>query len=324
VVNFSRPVLDQPRILSTVTRTYFSATSRLVVRRDVFQALHVVSGVRIWGSKIVGMVQQKRGALGLPYAWARRVSPVGEAPTGNHPKGVYGTDTNVPSLAVRRKKAVSGLTFGVGSRSRKLTSPYQRCDGKRPCMTCVNGKGDYECTYEPRQRSHHTNAGTLPISRQTASRHLSARTLPSKPAAIGFPFSESPTRPSLGTPRLARSNSSESTSSLPPPPPLASYERPLAPSSRVHGEIALGPSSDVSNVQDIHPTTESAPHPTVSSFTVLPSIHFRRIPWPLPVPLSLIPPERVQISSNAGGDLDMTLYVLFRFLNSHLVMGTKP
>ena len=52
------------------------------------------------------------------------------------------------------------------------------------------------------------------------------------------------------------------------------------------------------------------PSPTVSPFT---SIHFRTMPWPLQIPLSLIPPEYVEISPVARNDLDMTLYVLFGF-----------
>ena len=182
-----------------------------------------------------------------------------------------------------------------------------------------------ECAYEPRQRSHRVNSGTLPIPCETAShRHpLNVRPIPSTPPAAGFSFSEPLTNLSLSAPHLTWSNPSESASSPSPPSPLAHFEWPLASSSRVHGEIAVVPSSDVSVTQDIHSTTERIPHPIASTFTILPSIQFRRIPRPLPVPPSLIPQGRVQISSNAEGDLDMTLYVLFRFLNSHPVVGTK-
>ena len=181
-------------------------------------------------------------------------------------------------------------------------------------MTCVKGERDDRCTYEPRQRAHRTNASALQISREPVSRshHLGVRTSPPKPPVIEFSSFESPIRPSLGTPRFTWSNSSESASSLLPPPSLTPHERPLEPSSSVRGEVALDPSPDLV-VQDIHSTTECVPRPTVSSFTVLPSIHFRRIPRLLPVPFSLIPPERVQISSNAGDDLNMTLCVFFGF-----------
>jgi len=52
------------------------------------------------------------------------------------------------------------------------------------------------------------------------------------------------------------------------------------------------------------------------TFVVLPSIHFRTIPWPPQIRLLLIPPERVQISPIAGSDLDMVLYVPFGFRTS--------
>ena len=45
---------------------------------------------------------------------------------------------------------------------------------------------------------------------------------------------------------------------------------------------------------------------------ILPSTHFQTIPRPLRVPLSLIPPEHMQVSSIAENDLDMTLCVFFR------------
>ena len=192
--------------------------------------------------------------------------------------------------ATRHRKAVSVLMFKVGFMLRGLIPLHQRCDGKRPCATCVNGERGAECTYEPRRRSLRASASAPPAPRETASHPL-----PSKPLTTGFTSSEPLTHPLLGTPLLTLSNSSEPASSL--PPPLALYEGPQAPSS------------DVSIVRHTYNTEGCAPRPTVS-FTVLPSIHFRAIHRPLHVPLSLIPPERVQISPIAGGDLDMTLCVL--------------
>ena len=205
----------------------------------------------------------------------------------------------------------SKLDLGTG-----LTSSDQRCDGKRPCTTCVSGESGDGCTYEPWRRSYRVGAGVLPASHDTPSRPLSVQTLPSKPPAAGLSFSEPVTRP-LDLPLLTWPNPSKSTCFLLPPPSPTPYERALVPSSHLRGEIELDPSSDVSVVQDTHDTTECVPCPLVSYFTVLPSIHFRAIPRLLQVPLSLIPPERVQVSSIAGNDLDMTLYVLFRLLNSH-------
>ena len=181
--------------------------------------------------------------------------------------------------------------------------------------------------YEPWQRPRRAEAVALPVSRGIASHRLSISTLPSRPPSIGFSFSESLARPRDVSP-LTSLNSSESASSLsplpPPPPPLAPYEQPQTPSSYLRSVVELGPSSDVAVVRRTCGAMECAPRPTVSSFTVLPSIHFRTIPRPLQVPLLLIPPERVQISPIAGGDLDMTLCVLFRFLGFHRVVGTKP
>jgi len=238
---------------------------------------------------------KKRG-IGSTLRMGQACVPCWSVAASSLLKGACETDTNtLLPLAARRRKAVSGLAFKVGPRLRRLTSPNQRCDGKRPCMTCVNGEGGDGCTYEPRQRSHRTNASALPISRETESHPPSIRTLPSQPPATRFLFSEPLTCPSLGIPLLTLSNSSGSTFSLLPPPPPR-----LAPSSHARGEIVLGPSSDFSVVRHTHDTTECVLRPTVSSFTVLPSIHFQTVPWPLQIPLSLILPERMQISSVAG------------------------
>ena len=201
-------------------------------------------------------------------------------------------------------------------RGPRLTSPHQRCDGKRPCIACVRGGKDAECTNELWQGHHHTKTKALPVPRDTRSPQS---TLHSTVPAIGPSFSVFLTPPPSDVSLLAWSNSSDSTH--PPPPTLTPRELPLAPTtrpsrgtpSRRHAGIVHGPSSDAPAPLNLHDTTESVPRPTASSFTVLPSIHFRVIPPPLQVPLSLIPPERVQISPIAGGDLDMPLCVLFGF-----------
>ena len=179
----------------------------------------------------------------------------------------------------------------------------------------VSGAG---CTYKLWQPSRRASTKTLPISRDSV--FPSIRALPLQTPPDEFPFSECLTRRSPNTPLLTWSNSSESTSSLSPPP--ARCERPLTPTtqlpwgfiSRPQGGIGLAPSSDALVAQKVYDTTECDPPHTVSSFTVLPSVLFRTIPRPLPVPLSLVPPEHIQISPVAGGDLDMTLYVVVVFL----------
>ena len=141
------------------------------------------------------------------------------------------------------------------------------------------------------------------------------------PRSVGF--SGSPVGPV--SPLLTRSDSNESSFFLFPAP----CERPSSPTaqipwespSRTYNQMGLGPLSGVSAVQDTHGTTERVPPLTGSSFTILPSIHFRTIPWPLRIPLSFIPPEHAQVSSVARSDLDMTLCVCFRFLEFHRSWG---
>ena len=174
------------------------------------------------------------------------------------------------------------------------------------------GEDDVRCTYEPGQRSPRISANALSVSRHRASRSRGARLLPFRTSIDGSPPSEPLESPSSDGPLITCQNPSEFASSLPPPQALAPCEQPPTSPPRVHNGVVLRPSSDVSAARHIHATTEYLPRSTVSSFTVLPSIHFRTIPRPLRVPLSLIPPERVQVSSVAEGDLDMTLYVFPR------------
>ena len=180
---------------------------------------------------------------------------------------------------------IRSLVQGTGAH---LTSPQQRCDGKRPCTTCVNGERDAGCTYEPRPRSRRASANAPLFPRNHSPRPLSIRTLPSRPSTIGVLFSEE-TLPSLGSPLLAWSKSSGSDPPLPeplthpsgvtlfalsnhresapspyPPPPLAPHKRSLAPSSHVHSAGSLGPSSVVPAALGAYDTAECVPHPDVS------------------------------------------------------------
>jgi len=261
---------------------------------------------------------KKRG-IGTTLRMGQACVPCRSVFAGGFPKGVCVTDlSTLLSLVVRRKKIVS-VTFKV--RSRGLTSPHQRCDGKQPCTTCVNGERDAGCTYEPRQESRRSSTKVL-SARDGAVRPQIARALPSKASANMFSLSEPLIRSPFGVPQPTWSGSGKPGPSLTPLP--TPCERPLTPSPRVRRERMLGPLSDVSTMRNIPDTTERVPRPVVSSFTVLPSIHFRTIPLPLQLPLSLIQPERVQVSPIAGGDLGMTLYVLSRIPKFHRVVGTKP
>lgn len=74
-------------------------------------------------------------------------------------------------------------------------------------------------------------------------------------------------------------------------------------------KVASAPLSDGSVAADALGVTECPLRPTATSFAILPSISFQTVPRPLRIPLSLVPPERVQVSWVSGSDLDMTLYV---------------
>ena len=217
------------------------------------------------------------------------VCPLSVSQAGDLSKGPRWTDTktilSIAFLALRRRKIVSSHIFKVESRERGLTSPHQRCDGKRPCMACVKGGRDAGCTYEPGQPSRRTSNKLLSVSRNGSYCPPSTRTSPLQASTNGCSFLEFLTCPPSKTPLLNLSNSGESASDVPMP--------------RSHGERAL--------VRKTRYSSELTPPPTVSSFTVLPSIHFRTIPRPSRVPLSLVPPEHVRISSTARSDLDMIL-----------------
>ena len=219
------------------------------------------------------------------------------------------------SLTTRQRKRVSRTYFSTtGSRERGLTPLYQKCDANQPCTACVDRDSSAECTYELRQRSHPAGTGMF-FAAQTSP--------PNVPDLLSQAFTHVPsngrTSPPRDLPLITWSVSSESASSrsqsLAPcgRPPTPTMQSPQDFSPHIYDEIPLGPSPDVSITQKAHDTAKYIPRPIVSSFTVLPSIHFQPIPRPLRPPFSLIPPERVQVSSVAESDLEMTLYVFSRF-----------
>ena len=177
----------------------------------------------------------------------------------------------------------------------------------------MNGGRGAGCIYELRQQP---SIDIPSVSHDSTSGSPRSRVLPSQTSANGT------SKPPISPPSdLPLPNSSEPNSFFSTPP--APCERPSTPATQlpwelspcIRNEIALGPPSNVSVVQKIHDTVECIPRSVASSFTILPSIHFRTIPRPLRVPLSLIPPEHVQISCIAGNDLDMTLYVFLQLQN---------
>jgi len=167
-----------------------------------------------------------------------------------------------------------------------------------------------ECVYEPRQPSRPSDANVFLVPRGNASDPLGISASPHQTPANGFLFHEPPIDPQSNTAVPARSDSNESASPLSlslvlceRQPSKSTVRLPRELSSPPHNEIVPPPSSETSVVYDAE---ECASRPVRSPFTILPSIHFSKIPRPLRMPLSLIPPERVQVSCVSWSDLDMT------------------
>ncbi|KAF9642933.1 hypothetical protein BDM02DRAFT_3264295 [Thelephora ganbajun] len=203
------------------------------------------------------------------------------------------------------KKRGPGSILRMGQACIPCRQRKTKCDAKKPCTKCVSMDRDAECIYESRKRSNLTAANAL--THERTSGPLNPRHLPLQTSAnVLFEPSTSPPR---NLPLLTWSNPNTSTSSYSPfldPPSAPTVQLPWEPSPRVQGEEVLGLSSDVELVRKTHGTAKCLPRPIISSFTILPSIHFQTISHPLRMPLSLIPPEHVQVSGVAGSDLDMT------------------
>ena len=156
----------------------------------------------------------------------------------------------------------------------------QKCDAKQPCTTCVDKDRVASCAYGRLRSSGNTTPGPI----RSPSRDI--------------------------TP-LALSDSSEPSSSH--SSSLGLRERSLTPPEQPErepsphslDEVVPVPPSNALVVGKAPRPTDHHPHPTIFSFTVLPSIHFQTVPRPLHVPLSDIPPEYTQVSSIAGDDLGM-------------------
>jgi hypothetical protein len=160
---------------------------------------------------------------------------------------------------------------------------HKKCDARQPCTTCVNKNKSTACKYEGSRSS-----GNMPL-RPLMPRPkdvLGTGSGSSEPGSSGSLFVGSHERPSSPQERFERG---------PPPPILEKVDRVLPP-----GGSAAQKALDVA---------KWSPRSIEPSFKILPSIHFRAIPRPLRMPLSLIPPERVQVSRATGSDLDMALYV---------------
>jgi hypothetical protein len=159
---------------------------------------------------------------------------------------------------------------------------HKKCDARQPCTTCVNKNTGAACEYEGSRSCGYTPPNPpTPQSKNALAGSGSSEFGSSGSSSVG-----SHERPSSPPNRFERG---------PPPPILEKVDRVLPPGGSV--------------VQTALDVTEWSPRSTGTSFKILPSIHFRAIPRPLRMPLSLIPPERVQVSRATGSDLDMALYV---------------
>ena len=123
-----------------------------------------------------------------------------------------------------------------------------------------------------------------------------------------------PKRPPKDVLVFLDSNESVSSHPLPPNSPEGPSIQPEQSeqdhSPFIHEKVVTDPPSGALVAVRALGVTECPPHSTASSLSILPSIHSQTIPRPLQIPLSFIPPERMQVSWIAGSDMDMRLYVL--------------
>ncbi|KAF9779636.1 hypothetical protein BJ322DRAFT_369328 [Thelephora terrestris] len=167
------------------------------------------------------------------------------------------------------KKRGAGSTLRMNEACVPCRQKKDKCDAKQPCTTCLKRDRVAACTYE-RSRSSANVSSRLPRSPTKSSKFVYFHHVPPDPHE----------RPST--------------------PP----ERPESPHAL--DEAALVLSSSASAVEKARGVTECPPPLITSSLTILPSIHFQSIPRPLPLPLSVIPPERKQVSWVSENDLDMS------------------
>lgn len=158
-------------------------------------------------------------------------------------------------------------------------SIHKRCDARQPCKTCAEKGRGAACKYE-------VSSGNVPPKPPISG----------PPRDVLFPWSDSSkSGPSHSLSLVLREKSSE---------PAEQSER--QPSRLKLENAVLVPSSGASAADKALGVTECLTHLDAPSFAIIPSIHFRVIPRPLRIPLSLIPPEHVRVSCVAGSDMDMT------------------
>ena len=173
----------------------------------------------------------------------------------------------------------------IDSKNRKAHHACQRCDAKRPCTSCVSKGRGATCAYKESRPKNAPSERESPLSPPGVT--LLTQSTPSEPA-----FSRPPSP-----------GPSEMSSKL----PVLTYDqvsRACPPDTSIREKAPTGPLS----------------RPTTSSSAVPPPVHSQPISRPLQTSLSLVHPQRTQVSGTAVGDLDMTLYV-HPGLESYLFVG---
>ncbi|KAF9779633.1 hypothetical protein BJ322DRAFT_370638 [Thelephora terrestris] len=165
---------------------------------------------------------------------------------------------------------------GIGNtlRMREACIPCRlkknKCDAKQPCTTCVKKDRIATCTYEG---FRFTSNGLL-VASPDSSESRSSRSL----------HVDLPKRSSMPPEQLERGRSLLVLDKVVPVP------------------LSDAPAGEKPPAASVCPARS-----TPSPFTVLPSIHFQTIPRPFRTPLSVIPPECMQLSGVAENDLDLSI-----------------
>lgn len=193
------------------------------------------------------------------------------------------------------------------------TENLQRCDAKRPCTTCVNSGGGSGCFYqEPRTPYRHFVIGPLPKT---------AHSFPYSDGDAPGPSSAGPVSQML----IGRAEDVAEPSENPEPridhqpapssPDPVEWDQPLTVSKVPSTSHAFRDCRSFVSGGIEHDVQSGPPRPpnllppsTDSNLAVLPSLRLPIIPRPLHTPLSFFPPENFQVTGEASGNLEMSLY----------------
>jgi len=170
------------------------------------------------------------------------------------------------------------------------TTTPQKCDAKRPCMTCLEANGAQECEYEI------------------------LGTQPRPPGPTQFLLWNGPDPSSSGYVSAHECCAvGEAVPEFPTQPPVATITQP-GPEAVPPAQALINPLGHNSPLLELQPhkfnavRTHSPPRITLPPFSVLSALVFSRIPHEPRVTLSFLGAERFQLSDAALGELDMKLY----------------